>query len=138
MRSQLITYYLRRFVNQIVDSTLSGPSLAEMVNHHLEADWTRMHVPPYAAVYKVFDREETFLELRVTDARGYEDRVYDRGCALLKIGVNGALTAPEDEAYARQLFPTQAFRTCPTCKTRFHNWFDYYGHIKLDHLGSAS
>lgn len=134
MKSQLLTYYLRKLINHLVDSTLTGPSLAEMVRHHLTADWVRVHLPPYPVIYQVYDRDETFIELRVTDASGYPDDTYEKGCALLKIAVNGALLAPEDEAYARRVFPLTAFRTCPICRLEFGTWFEYYGHVKLDHM----
>jgi len=138
MRSQLITYYLRKFVNQVVDSTLVSPSLAELVQHHLWVEWVRQHRPPYQAIYQVFDAQETFLELVVTDAVGYQDEVFQRGLALLRIGVNGALVSPEDEDYARKTFHGQPFRTCPHCGRQFHGWLDYYGHVKIDHWGLAS
>ncbi len=133
MRSQIRTYYLRRFVNSIVDSTLSSPSLAEMVHHHLMVDFSRQHNPPYQAFYKVYDDREAYLELSVTDARGYSDPVYERGLALLKIGVNGALVSPDDEQYAARAFAGRPFRTCPYCQQPFSRWLDYYGHIQTNH-----
>lgn len=133
MRSQLRTYYLRKFVNSIVDSTLESPSLAELLRHHLWVDWMRQQHPPYHAVYKVYDDHEAYLELQVVDAAGYADPVYFRGLALLKIGVNGALVSPEDESYADRTFEGQPFRTCPYCRQPFPRWLDYYGHIKTNH-----
>ena len=133
MNSQLRTYYFRRLVNTIVDSTLSSPSLAEMVHHHLLVDWTREHHPPYRAVYKVFDDGSAYLELSVVDARGYPDHVYERGLALMKIGVNGALVSLEDESFAAKAFEGRPFRTCPYCRAPFARWLDYYGHIKTSH-----
>jgi hypothetical protein len=138
MRTELVTYYLRKFVNHIVDSTLYSPSLAEMVHHHLGVEWTRQRVPPYQGVYHVFDDGETYLELHVTDARGYLDHVYLRGLALLRIGVNGALVTPEDETFARSAFAGRPFRTCPHCHQQFDSWLDYYGHAKMAHWTAAS
>ena len=133
MHSQLRTYYFRKFVNTIVDATLMSPSLAELVSHHLSVDWRRQQRPPYLAVYQVFDDRESYLELSVTDARGYADPVYERGLALLKIGVNGALVSLEDETYAARAFEGRPFRTCPHCQRPFLRWLDYYGHIKTSH-----
>lgn len=133
MQSELLTYYFRKFVNHIVESTWSSPSLAEMVRHHLVVDWTRQATPPYAALYQVFDGVETYLEIHVLDARGYEDPIYDRGKALLRIGVNGALVSPDDEAAARRAFAQDVIRTC-ACGEPFSHWLDYYAHRKLDHL----
>ncbi len=138
MHSQLKTYYLRKFVNHVVESTLTSPSLAEMLRHHLWVDWTRQHYHPYLALYKVYDARESFLELSVTDARGYEDAVFERGLALLKIGVNGALATPDDEQYAERTFEGRPFRTCPRCQTPFARWLDYYGHIKTSHWDSEA
>lgn len=138
MQSQLMTYYLRKFVNSVVESTLSSPSLAEMVRHHLWVDFTRQHQPPYLALYKVYDSEESYLELSVTDARGYDDTVYERGLALLKIGVNGALVSPDDEHYAQKAFEGRPFRICPRCQTPFARWLDFYGHIKTSHWDSEA
>ncbi len=134
MRNQLKTTHLRRLVNQLVDSTVVTPSLAEMLRHHLETEWTRLSRPPYDAIYHVHDGQETFIELRVLDASAYQDIVYEKGRALLSIGVNGALASPGDEERVNRLFPNHAFRTCPHCHQRFERWFDYYGHIHLDHF----
>lgn len=133
MQSQIETYYFRKLVNHIVDSTLMTPSLAEMVRHHLLVDWTRQLRAPYSAVYKVYDDRESFLELKVTDARAYPDPVYLRGAALLKIGVNGALMSSDDESFAAQTFQGRPFRTCPHCQSPFLHWLDYYGHISTAH-----
>lgn len=133
MKSQIRTYYFRKFVNAIVDSTLVSPSLAEMVRHHLWVEWIRERRPPYLALYKVYDDQESYLELCVTDARGYGDSVYERALALLKIGVNGALVSSDDESYAAQAFAGRPFRTCPYCHTPYARWLDYYGHIKTSH-----
>ena len=133
MKNQLMTYYLRRFVNSIVESTLTSPSLAEMVHHHLSVEWTRQQYPPYQAWYQVYDEDESYLELAVTDACGYEDAVYMRGLALLKIGVNGALVSPDDESYAAQTFEGRPFRTCRKCPISFSRWLDFYGHVKMSH-----
>ncbi len=133
MHNQLRTYYFRKFVNTLVDSTWESPSLAEMVRHHLRVDWTRQHQPPYLAMYQVYDEHESFLELWVVDAHGYSDTVYERGLALMRIGVNGALASPEDELGATRMFEGQPFRTCPYCHTPFARWLDYYGHIKTSH-----
>lgn len=138
MHSQVITYYLRNFVNNVVESTLTSPSLAEMVHHHLWVDWKRQHHPPYLALYKVYDAQEAFLELAVTDARSYEDAVYERGLALLRIGVNGALATPEDESYAARAFSGRPFRTCPRCLEPFNQWLDFYGHVKTSHWDSEA
>lgn len=127
------TYYFRNFVNSIVDSTLESPSLAEMVHHHLSVNWVRQHHPPYQVIYRIYDDRESFLEVDVTDARGYADRLYIRGLALLKIGVNGALVSPDDESYAEQAFEGRPFRTCPYCRQAFSRWLDFYGHIKTNH-----
>ncbi|MCY0880286.1 MAG: hypothetical protein OWU84_15290, partial [Firmicutes bacterium] len=59
--------------------------------------------------------------------------VYERGLALLKIGVNGALVSPDDESYAAQAFNGRPFRTCPHCQEPFPRWLDFYGHIKTSH-----
>lgn len=134
MKSQFVTYYLRKFVNHLVDSTMDSPSLAEIVEHHLTAEWVRMTVPPYAVLYKIYDPHEIYMELKVTDGRHYPDEVYERGQALLAIGVNGALTTPEDDAFARKVFRARTFRTCTRCHKAYATWFDYYGHVKLDHL----
>ncbi len=138
MRTQIRTYYLRKFVNQIVDSTLITPSLAEMVRHHLWVDWTREHQPPFLAVYNVFDDQESYLEIDVVDSRGYPDPVYERGLALLKIGVNGALTSAEDDSFAAKAFAGQPFRVCPYCRAPFARWLDFYGHIKTTHWESQA
>lgn len=138
MHSQLKTYYLRKFVNNVVESTLTSPSLAEMLRHHLWVDWMRQHYPPYLALYKIYDAQESFLELSVTDARGYEDAVFEQGLALLKIGVNGALATPDDEQYAERTFEGRPFRICPRCQTPFARWLDYYGHIKTSHWDSEA
>ena len=133
MRSQLRTYHLRKFINQIVDSTLMTPSLAEMVRHHLRVNWTREHQAPFLAFYQVFDEQESYLELYVLDSRGYPEPLYERGLALLKIGVNGALASPDDDSYATQAFAGRPFRVCPYCQTPFARWLDFYGHIKTAH-----
>lgn len=140
MKNQLKTAHLRRLINQLVDSTVLTPSLAEMLRHHLDAEWTRLSRPPYSAIYQVHDDQETYIELRVIDASAYQDIVFEKGRALLSIGVNGALLSPEDEARVNRLFPHHSFRTCPHCQMRFDNWFDYYGHIHLNHfpLGQVS
>lgn len=133
MQSRLRTYYLRQFVNHVVESTLISPSLAEMVHHHLGVDWIRQFHPPFQALYKVYDEQEAYLELYVIDARGYDDAVFDRGLALLKIGVNGALVAPDDENHAARAFEGRPFRTCPHCLTPFTHWLEFYGHMKTSH-----
>ncbi len=133
MRSQIRTYYLRKLVNQLVDSTMTSPSLAEMVRHHLSVEWVRYPHPPYQALYRVHDEREAYWELTVTDARGYPDPVYERGLALLRIGVNGALASSDDESFAQRAFVGQPFRTCPHCQEPFERWLDYYGHIKTTH-----
>lgn len=138
MYSRIRTYYLRKFVNTIVDSTWTSPSLAELVRHHLSVDWTRQPVPPYAVVYRVFDEREDYLALAVTDAPAYLDVVYERGLALLKIGVNGALASIEDETYAERTFKGTPFRTCPRCRQPYARWFDYYGHIRTNHWEDRS
>ncbi len=135
MASQLFTYSLRNFVNQIVESTEYSPSLAEMVQTHLEVDWSRQTRSPFHAVFAVHDKRERFIELRVTDANGYSDDVYRRGRALLRIGVNGALTNPDDEEFAQSVFAQRRFRTCRICGRAFQTWLDYYGHKRLEHWG---
>jgi len=135
VNTQVKTYYLRKLVNTIVDGTLTSPSLAEMVHHHLAVEWLRESRAPYRAVYTVCDEQEEFVQLTVTDARGYSDPVYERGLALLKIGVNGALVSLEDESYAARTFAGQPFRTCPHCRQPFAHWLDYYGHVKTTHWG---
>jgi hypothetical protein len=133
LKSDIQTYFLKKLINQLVDSTIISPSLAEMVRHHLWVDWTRQHRPPYMATYKVFDNHESYLELVVTDAPGYPDRVYERGLALMKIGVNGALASSDDEFFASEIFGGRPFRTCKDCGRPFRRWLDYYGHIKTTH-----
>lgn len=135
MKSAMATYSFKKFINQVVDSTESSPSLAEMVQKHLEVDWSRQRISPYWAVFAVHDKRERLLELRVTDARQYLDDVYRRGAALLRIGVNGALVSPEDEEWAHAVFRQETFRTCRQCGARFERWLDYYGHAKLEHWG---
>ncbi|MBX5467715.1 MAG: hypothetical protein K6U14_09540 [Firmicutes bacterium] len=135
MRAHLRTYYLRKWINAIVESTETSPSLAEMMREHLEVDWARLSAPPYEAIYAVHNKKERLIELRVVDARSYLDDVYRRGWALLRIGVNGALTTPEEEAEARAIFATDTFRSCRICHARFASWLEYYGHVKLAHLG---
>ena len=137
MSSRLITYALRNFVNQIVDSTEQSPSLAEMLKKHLEVDWSRQGVTPFYVIYAVHDKSERFIELSVTDASGYPDEVYRRGHALLRIAVNGALTSPEDEEFAHAIFAQQQFRSCRVCGERFDTWLAYYGHAKLEHWGGG-
>jgi hypothetical protein len=137
MRAHLATYYLRKWINAIVDSTETSPSLAEMMKEHLEVDWARLKAPPYEAIYAVHNKKERLIELRVVDARNYLDEVYQRGWALLRIGVNGALVTPEEEEVARSLFATDTFRTCRVCGARFSSWLDYYGHLKLAHFGQT-
>lgn len=133
MRSQIGTFAFRRFINAVVDSTETTPSLGEMVHHHLEVDWARMKSSHYHALIAVHDARERWIELRIDDARVYPDALYERGRALLSIGVNGALVTPEDEDRARQAFRTRVFRTCRTCGERFSSWLDYYAHIKTAH-----
>ena len=133
MRREFVTYYFRKFVNSVVDSTLISPSLAEMVNHHIWVDFSRQHTPPYQALYKAFDRQDCYLEFSITDARGYDNSLYERGLALLKIGVNGALVSPDDESYAQHAFEGRPFRTCQYCGQPFSRWLDFYGHIKTNH-----
>ncbi len=132
---QLTTYALRRWVNQIVDATMASPSLAEMVQHHLDIRWRRLG--SRIAYYSVQDCDEVYLDLRVVDASGYPDDLYERARALIRVGVNGALLSPADEASVAQWFPNQAFRTCPHCQKPFQSWFDYYGHLHLDHFPLA-
>ncbi|HBQ93862.1 MAG: hypothetical protein C7B43_05700 [Sulfobacillus benefaciens] len=131
MRKPLQTYYLRKLINTLVDASLTSPSLAEMVHHHLQVEWIRGR---RLSQYRIFDSREVYWELSVIDAHGYTDLLYQQGLALLAIAVNGALVAPSDEERAKQLFPSRAFRTCPYCGQRFHSWLDYYGHYQLDHL----
>ncbi|WP_020376656.1 hypothetical protein [Sulfobacillus thermosulfidooxidans] len=132
MRKPLQTYYLRKLINTLVDATLTSPSLAEMVHHHLQVEWIRGQM---LSQYRVFDsRGEVYWELSVIDAHGYTDMLYQQGLALLTIAINGALVTPKDEERAKELFPNRAFRTCPYCHQRFHSWLEYYGHYKLDHL----
>lgn len=134
MRAQLRTYYLRKWVNAIVDSTESTPSLGEMVKRHLEVDWARISFAPFEAIYAIHDKNERLLELRVTDAHHYRDQVFRQGEALLRVGVNGIMATPEDEAFARNVFGSETFRTCKVCGQAFGGWFDYFGHIKVEHL----
>lgn len=133
MEHLLDTYHLRRYVNAIVDSTETSPSLAEMVHHHLEVHFDRRVAPPFEAWFEVHDAREPWLRLRVTDCRGYPDSLYQKGEALLRIGVNGALSSPEDDQYAQTVFGRSTFRTCRRCGYRSNGWLDYYGHLKLEH-----
>ena len=129
---RLNTLRLARWVNHMVDATLTSPSLAEMVGHHLDAAWNRMGTQ--FGSYRIYDSRETYLAVRILDAGGYSDDYYERGRALMSIGVNGALVSPIDEAALVKWFPHQAFRTCPQCQEAFQTWFDYYGHLYLDHF----
>ncbi len=129
----LSTYHLRRFVNMLVDSTETSPSLAEMVRHHLSVAFARLKTPPFYVWYEVHDDQEPWLRLGVTDGRGYPDAVYRRGEALLRIGVNGALANPDDDLYAQQVFGTPVFRRCRICGYEAKGWLDHYGHLKLEH-----
>lgn len=138
MHSRLPTYALRRLVNQILQSTEDSPSLAEMIKEHLEVDWSRQKASPYYALYAVHNHHERFIEISVFDARGYPDQVYLKGQALLRIGVNGSLANPEDEAFASATFGQRRFRSCPVCHRGFDNWLDYYGHTHLAHWGRSS
>ena len=131
MRKPLQTYYLRKMINTLVDASLTSPSLAEMVHHHLQVEWVRGQM---LSQYRIFDSQEVYWELSVVDAQGYADMLYQQGLALLAIAINGALVTPSDEERAKNLFPNRAFRTCPYCHRKFHSWLDYYGHYKLDHL----
>lgn len=121
----------------MVASTERTPSLAELVRHHLEVDWSRMSRPPFHAMFAVHDTQSRWLELNVVDADSYSDALYRRGRALLCIGVNGALATPQDEERAKNEFGTSVFRTCRLCGDRFETWLSYYGHVKMDHLGTA-
>ncbi len=134
MRKMLATYSLRKLVNTLVEASLSSPSLAEMVHHHLDVSWTVPRVPTLYPFYRVSDGAVVYWELFVTDHRGYGPLLYQRALALLTIGINGALATPDDEAQAHKLFPARAFRTCPDCHAPFPSWLDYYGHTKIEHL----
>lgn len=136
MEHLLDTYHLRRYVNAIVDSTETAPSLAEMVHHHLDVHFDRTRTPPFEAWFEVRDARERWLRLRVTDSRVYPDAVYRRGHALLRIGVNGALSSPDDDRFAKEVFGSTTFRTCRRCGYRSDGWLDYYGHLKLEHWGT--
>ncbi len=133
MQSHLRTYYLRRLVNHLVDATLTSPSLAEMVHHHLSVGWSRASDPPYLGAYQVYDERESYVTLVVVDARVYSDALYQSGLALLRIAVNGALASEADESFARDKFPGRPFRTCLSCSQSFMGWLDFYGHIKMEH-----
>lgn len=134
MRSQLQTYYLRTLINQLLDSTVTQPSLAEFVQHHLMADWLRLSPPAQSSLYIIRDTQEVFMELEVIDSSGYADLVYQRGQVLLQLAVNGILINDEDEAQAQELFPNRPFRTCQYCGLEVKTWFEYYGHVNVDHL----
>lgn len=136
MEAKLSTYYLRRYINEVVASTETSPSLAELVEHHLDVGFRRQSRSPFHAWYEVHDPHERWLMLRVTDARGYPDTVYQRGQALLRIGVNGALASPADEEFAHQVFGSPVFKTCRHCGYGATGWLDYYGHLKLAHWES--
>jgi len=133
MQANIVTYYLRKFANSVVDSTFTSPSLAEMVHHHLRADWSRQVRHPYFVYYQVYDAQNCFLEFSIADARGYADVVYERCLALLIIGVNGALVSPDDEEFASRVFGGIPFRICSYCAKPFSGWLDYYGHVKINH-----
>lgn len=143
MEHRLDTYHLRRYVNIIVESTITSPSLAEMVHHHLDVLFARRtgpatgaHEREAEAWYEIHDVEERFIRLAVSDARAYPDSLYRRGQALLRIGVNGALANPDDDAFAKEVFGRAVFRTCRHCGYRSEGWLDYYGHLKLGHWGT--
>lgn len=95
-RLQLTTHGLRRWVNQVVDATITSPSLAEMVCHHVEAHWGR--VASRTVYYRIEDTAEIYLHLEIVDARGYTDNLFERGRALMGAGINGVLMSPSDEA----------------------------------------
>jgi hypothetical protein len=133
MEARLTTYHLRKFVNAVVDSTETSPSLAEMVHHHLEVSLDPQREPPFHVWYVVHDDVERWIRLRVVDARGYPDDLYRRGAALLRVGVNGALASPDDDRYLQEAFGSRVFRTCKRCGFQAHGWFEYYGHLKLEH-----
>ena len=133
MEHLLSTYHLRRYINALVESTETSPSLAEMVRHHLSVAHRRLQAPPFHVWFEVHDDREPWLRLRVTDSRGYPDSLYQRGEALLRVGVNGALASPDDEAAVQRVFGTTVFRTCRTCGYRATGWLDYYGHLKFEH-----
>lgn len=138
MSGRLATYHLRRFINQIVQATEHSPSLAEMVQAHLEVDWSRQATTPFHAIFAVHNKAERFVELQVVDAQGYPDTLYQKGQALLKIGVNGALANASDEAFAQTIFGQTHFRSCRVCGQGFDTWFDYYGHARLEHWGETA
>ncbi len=145
MEHRLDTYHLRRYVNIIVESTVTSPSLAEMVHHHLDVLFARgtrrgsgNHAPDAEAWYEVHDVDERFIRLLVSDARAYPDSLYRRAQALLRIGVNGALANPDDDQFAHEVFGRTLFRTCPHCGYRCDGWLDYYGHMKLGHWGTPN
>lgn len=133
MQSHLRTYYLRRLVNHLVDATLTSPSLAEMVHHHLSVGWSRASNPPYLGAYQVYDERESYITWVVIDARAYSEALYQSGLALLRIAVNGALTSEADASFAHDTFPGQPFRTCQSCARPFMDWLDFYAHIKMEH-----
>jgi hypothetical protein len=133
MEAQLTTYHFRKYVNEVVESTETSPSLAEMVHHHLEVRLDRQHEAPFHVWYVVHDAEERWIRLRVVDARGYPADLYRRGAALLRVGVNGALASPDDEAFLAEAFGSEVFRTCKRCGFKARGWFEYYGHLKLEH-----
>jgi hypothetical protein len=135
--ARVSTYHLRRYVNEVVESTVTSPSLAEMVRHHLEVRRDTQHEPPYHMWYVVHDQRERWIRLRVIDARGYPEDLYRRGEALLRVGVNGALANPDDEAFLSRTFGSQVFRTCKRCGFQAYGWFEYYGHLKLEHWADA-
>lgn len=137
MEANLSTYALRRYVNEVVESTERGPSLAEMVRHHLDVQLDQQAKTPYAVWYTVHDARERWIHLRVVDARGYPSSLYRRGQALLRIGVNGALASPDDDAALTDAFGSTVFRTCKTCGFQARSWFEYYGHVKLEHWGDG-
>lgn len=136
MEHLLDTYHLRRYVNAIVDSTETSPSLAEMVRHHLEVHFGRRVTPPFEVWFEVHDENERWIYLRVTDSRAYPDILYRRGQALLRIGVNGALASLDDDEFARDVFGGPTFRSCRRCGFKADGWLDYYGHLKLEHWGT--
>ncbi len=127
------TYYLRKVINQLVESSLEGPSLGEMVRHHLRVEWQDPPPPLRFSHYRVYDRDTVYWEIAVTDRPVYNDLIYLRGLALITIGVNGSLVTPAEESQARALFPHTAFRTCRLCGEAFDSWIDYYGHKKMSH-----
>lgn len=137
MQAKLSTYHLRRYINALVGSTEYSPSLAEMLHHHLEVAYDRQKATPFHLWYEVHDDEEQWIRLHVIDARGYPERLYLRGQALLRIGVNGALASPDDDAFAHHVFGTEVFRTCRYCGYQSPGWFDYYGHLNLEHWGES-